>query len=401
SPYPPSGYGAVSVVPDGWAVGELPGPSYSPFYRHLPVGPDGIVTERLPEDAGGFYGESPVDAFLLQTFKNTWVRLEYLHWNYERPGDTTLGAPLLGVDDPRQTFPVTVGTTLQGFAYVENLGPLNLRDNQGLRASIGLPIGAGAIEANIFSFQEGRSGLDRTIEDPPVGSSTGTYIATSTYLDNQRSRNVFLYDVSFAANFTSDFWGAEINYVVDPLVPGPGFKIRPLFGFQFFDLEERLTQIGVFDQNGFLTTPQVTTIDSIAKNRIYAPQLGVRIEYVHRWFTIGVEPKIAFGINVYEDRVLADQVRSIADPTVVTTSRDEKFAPIGDIEVRGQVHLTRNFSLFISYQILIAAGITRPQNNIYYNDFGPNAPLSGIVVRPAFDNMVIQGLSVGGELRFR
>ncbi len=396
--------GAVVEVGDPWAAVQ-PGStyvgSYSPYYQHLPVGPDGIVTERLPEDLGGLYGESPLDAYLKSFAKNLWVRLEYLHWDYERPGDTTLGAPVLGVRDPREPFPVTVGTNLAGFAHVPSLGSLNLRDNQGLRATLGIPLTVGSVELSIFSFEEGRTGMAEDMGDPRVGATLQNFIATSTYTDGEIGHNLFLYDRYFSADFTSDFWGGEANFIFDPLVPGPGFKLRPLIGFHFFDLEERLMQHGVYDQNGFLTTPLISTIDSTAKNRIYAPQIGLRFEYVSRWFTVGVEPKMVFGINVYKDRVVTDDMRSFADPVVLTEKTGTKFAPIGDFEVNGRVHLTRSFSVFVSYHILVAAGISRPQNNIYYDDHGPNAPQTAIVVRPSFDNMVIQGLSVGGELRFR
>jgi len=400
-PCPPT----VSSMGPGLPAAGMVRDSYSPFYQSRPLGPDGIVTDRFPEDVGGLYGESPLDAYLSQIVKDSWVRLEYLSWTYQRPGETILGSPIQGVRDPRVDFPVTVGVTQVGFAHVENLGSLNLRDEQGLRATLGIPTNTGTFEANIFSFQEGRTGMEEVINPPAVGQPVGVtlfdFIATSTYTNGQVGPNLFLYDESFRANFTSDFWGAEANFVFDPLTPGPGFNVRSLFGFRFVDLQERLSQVGVFDQNGFLQTPQISTIDSIAKNRVYAPQIGLRAEYVNRWFTIGFEPKIAFGVNVYKAQVLADKIRSPGDPAVLTKATNEKFAPIGEFQVNGRVHVSRNFSLFVSYQILIAAGITRPHENIFYNDFGSTAPLTGIVVKPAFENMVIQGLSVGGELRFR
>ncbi len=377
--------------------------SYSLFYQDLPVGPDGIVTEQLPEDLGGLYGRSPLDDFVMDVVRSTWVRLEYLHWNYKRPGDTILGAPIQGVKDPREPFPVTIGTTLGGFAHVESLSGLNLRDNQGIRATVGVALNGGTIEGSIFSFAEGRTGMKEDLPKPEdkVGRTLLEYIATSTLTNGEIGHNLFLYDKSFSAYFTSDFWGAEAILVTDPLVPGPGIKLRSIFGFRFYSLEERLVQRGEFDQNGFLIDPLVSTIDSDAKNRIYAPQIGLRLEYVHPLFTVGVEPKMVFGINVYKTRVLTDKLRGFEDPTFMTEREGTKFAPIGDFEVNGRLNLSRNFSLFVSYHILVAAGITRPQNNIYYDDYGPEAPKPGIIVKPAFDNMVIQGLSVGGELWLR
>ena len=391
-------YGLAQIAPDGIAVRD----NHTPFYQGMPVGYDGIVTEQLPEDSGGFYGESPADIFLSRLVKNTWVRLEYLHWNFDRPGDALLGTAVQGVVDPREPFVVTVGTQQDGVAHVEDLGDLYLRDNQGLRVTVGIPFTTGSIEANAFSFQSGTDSLERIIDPPPTGTLLQEFVATSTFLNGQQSQNLFLYDQSFRADFESDLWGAEVNYLADPLVPGEGFKIRPLVGFHYWHIEERLTQVGVFDQNGYLVdSPLVSTIDSQAGNRIYAPQLGLRMELVHKWFTIGFEPKIAFGVNVFDAQVLADQIRGFDDPTVVTKERGEKFAPVGDFEVNGRIHVTDALSFFLSYHITVASGITRPQYNIYYNDFGTDAARTGIVVNPAFDHMIMQGLSVGGEFRFR
>ena len=49
---------------------------------------------------------------------------------------------------------------------------------------------------------------------------------------------------------------------------------------------------------------------------------------------------------------------------------------------------------------MVASGISRPADNIFYNDNGSAQP-AGIVVDPSFQRMVWQGLTVGGELKFR
>jgi len=57
--------------------------------------------------------------------------------------------------------------------------------------------------------------------------------------------------------------------------------------------------------------------------------------------------------------------------------------------------------VFVSYQVMFASGISRPANNIFYNDNGPDPNPPAIVVDPSFKSMVWQGLTVGGELKFR
>src|SRR5262249_2274599 len=141
-------------------------------------------------------------------------------------------------------------------------------------------------------------------------------------------------------------------------------------------------------------------IDSDVNNRVYAPQLGVRFEYVHPWVTIGLEPKVAFGVNTINADVSTHHLRSPGDPTVSTRKSDTSFAPVGDFSVYGKLHLRDNFTINVGYQIIIAGGISRPANNIFYNDNGSAQP-AAIVVAPTFDRMIWQGLTLGGEIRFR
>jgi hypothetical protein len=58
------------------------------------------------------------------------------------------------------------------------------------------------------------------------------------------------------------------------------------------------------------------------------------------------------------------------------------------------------FSLYAGYNFTYLFRVTRPHDNIYYNDNGPNAP-PGVVVNADTQDMHIQGLNVGGEIRFR
>ena len=144
----------------------------------------------------------------------------------------------------------------------------------------------------------------------------------------------------------------------------------------------------------------VSDINSNVDNRIYAPQFGMRFEWVDQWFTLGIEPKVAFGVNQYDATVRTDRLRSAGDPTVITSANGSRFAPVGDFSVYGKIHLRDNFSLFVSYQVMIASGISRPGDNIFYNDNGSTQP-AAIVVDPSFRSMVWQGLTVGGEVKFR
>ena len=179
-----------------------------------------------------------------------------------------------------------------------------------------------------------------------------------------------------------------------------GLIVRGLGGFRYFDFHERLFQRGTFNQQGALDPPLVSDIDSDVNNRVYAPQLGVRFEYVHPWVTFGFEPKVAFGVNTIDADVSTNHLRSPGDPAVSTRKSDTRFAPVGDFSVYTKLHLRDNLTLNVGYQIIIADGISRPANNIFYNDNGPSQP-AAIVVDPGFRRMIWQGLTLGGEIRFR
>jgi hypothetical protein len=398
--YAPAPYDASNSWP-AWGVpafdnyADGPGAT-APQYG---AGPDGLVTEQISGDKGFDYEDSPYDRFLIAVAKSMWLRGEYLQWNFEGPGNQLLGSQVAGVVDASKPFQATVAGQ-PATAQVPTTRDLHFRNVQGFRGTLGLSTTAGDLEANYFVFNRAQSSQFLGVAPAPVlAPETQVQYATSTLLNGQPSNNLFLYDSSFALSQNTQMFGAEANWVAKSPYDH-GLVVRPLAGFRFIDFHERLFQQGTFNQQGFLDPPLVSTIDSDANNRIYAPQLGMRFETVNQWLTLGFEPKVAFGVNNYNAFVRTDRLRSPGDPAVATTEKGKHFAPIGDFSVYGKLHLRENFSIFGSYQIMVASGITRPGGNIYYNDTGSSNP-AGVVVDAGFQRMVWQGFTVGGELRFR
>lgn len=398
--YAPAPYDASNSWPawgvpayDNYADGP---PAGSPPYG---AGPDGLITEQISGDRGFDYEDSPLDRFLIATTKSMWLRGEYLQWNFDGPGNVLLGSPVAGVVDASKPFQATVAGQ-PATAQVPTTSGLRFRNVQGFRGTIGLNTNAGALEANYIVFSRAQSSQFLGVEPAPVlAPETQIQYATSTLINGQPSNNVFLYDSSFSVTQNTQMFGAEANWVAKSPYE-EGFVTRPMVGFRYLDFNEALHQVGVFNQQGQLDPPLVSFIDSDVTNRVYAPQIGLRLEMVHRWMTIGFEPKVAFGVNNYNASVGTFHLRSPGDPAVNTTQSGSKFAPIGDFSFYGKLNLRDNFSLFGSYQIMVASGISRPANNIFYNDNGSANP-AAIVVDTAFDRMVWQGFSVGAELRFR
>ncbi len=235
-----------------------------------------------------------------------------------------------------------------------------------------------------------------------------------------------VFDVGYEADYDSKLWGTEAKLMFEY---GPNFNsvsIRPLVGFRYMSFDERFRQVGfssftsniirgertaytvdnpLFDPIGptQILRPgpvRASIIDSETENTLFGVQAGTRIEYEHKWFTLGVEPKISLGLNSYEAQVTTINLRNASDGVVRTSDDDLTFAPVFDVAMYGKVHLTPYFSLHAGYNFTYLFQVTRPVDNIVYNDNGPNAP-PGVVLDTETVDMHIQGLTIGGEFRFR
>ncbi|WP_299460480.1 BBP7 family outer membrane beta-barrel protein, partial [uncultured Gimesia sp.] len=151
------------------------------------------------------------------------------------------------------------------------------------------------------------------------------------------------------------------------------------------------------------TTPVAlfeTTIDSATNNKLYIPQAGIRMEFVHPWFTISAEPKVGFGVNNYNGSVLTDQFLSAADPTHVTTISNTRFAPTFEFGVNARFHLSESFTFNVGYNFLWANQIARPGTITYYNESSSNLT-NGVSLQAqnSLDSYTLHGLVIGGEIR--
>ena len=408
-PAPPPGMyapGAYDGPAESVAAYDYPNPRHTYGRQQYGAGPDRLITERLPDDNGGFYEDTPVDRFLTAVVKSTWLRVEYMNFTFDKPGSTLLGSRVAGIVDPSKPFRTTVADQ-PATARVPTTEALHFRNVQGLRGTIGLPTSIGSFEASFLGFERAHSEQIQVV--PPPGDLTGAspvlnpaaqiQIATSTLTNGQVGTNLFLYDKSFQIFQNSQLFGGEANWIGKSPYE-TGLVVSPLAGFRYFDFRERLFQRGTFNQLGQLDPALVSDINSDVNNRVYAPQIGMRFEFVQPWLTLGVAPKVAMGVNTYDADVSTNHLRSPGDPAVSTSKSGTRFTTVGDLSVYARINVRENFSLNVGYQLFVAGGMSRPANNIRYNDNGPSQP-AAIVVDPSFRNMVWQGLTVGGEFRFR
>lgn len=391
-PFPP---GTVPGAPPvaGYGFGEPPVPGIG-YY-----GADGIVTKRVPEeDSWDEYG--PIEQMLMSMARNTWLRVEYLNWQVEDPGFEFLGAPL-NVQDPQNfvvfdpnNFPQQLGT-----ARVPTLNDIGLDANNGIRLVYGMPLTVGELEFSGFIMEQASDHWEAP-ELPSVGAPFATLIATPVLTNGTVQNQVLLYDTAYKVDYTSEFYGAQAEVVFDGFgLPGEGLHLRPTIGGRYLNFRESMSQVGVSSAFGTVT-PLVTTIDSDTNNHLYGTVLGARLELVHRWFTVGIEPKIGLNLNSYSASVATNNLRQEADPYVKTKEDGTIFSPVAELRAYLRVNVTENFSVFGGYDWFYIGNATRPYDNIYYNDNGLSQP-PAIVVDTKHRDLMIHGLMVGGELRFR
>ncbi len=445
----------VDGVPEGYQVGygypdaslDGYGPEYNPRSMVPPAtyGVPQTIYQLIPQNRGILYDEDIARIKMVRNqLSGSWARIEYLNYSMKNPGDTLLGAPIAGVANPREDFVVQVldGTgnlTTVGTARVMDMSPVDLQHMQGARVRFGIATGNaeylgsfwGIESVSRFSAGELNRYTDRIIENwyanplvvpPPDINPNAHFIATSLLDNGVASSLLVLYDRDFQVKYNVKTWGAEANIAYLVRRPGIyGWKLQTLLGFRHESHLEELIQRGSFDNrsgidlNSFLPVelgglglgpivpPINNEIYSETRNRRYALQVGLRSQWISEHLIVGVEPKIAFGVNRYKARVRTRDLRDstippIQDDGIVETElQDTVFAPTFDLGINARLKVTKSFSITAGYNFIYMWNNARADDVIYYNDAGLAVP-PAIVVRPDEQAMWVQGFTVGGEI---
>ena len=393
----PAGSGSYSAQP-------FAPPGASPYMpaSYQPAGPS-IQPDLFVPDANMINtdpgDDRPLGIFLHNTFDRSWIRLEYLNWSIDNPGNQLLGVqfnPATGVADVRDPFPVfDANAQFLGLAHVNDLSSVSFDDNHGIRGTFGKETTWGEFQANVWGIDSrGGAFTDQTI--PQIG----VFAATSTNTMGAAGNNVFLWDESFTADYTTDLWGGEIKFLLDRGSWPEGFSLRPLVGFQLFQFDDQLTQVGDFNAGGTQITRRAY-IDSEIHNNIFGPTLGFHVKGEVGPITVGFEPKVALAINSIRGRVSTFQLRSFADGLDQEADTDWELSPILQANAYVRVKLNEYFSLFGSWDATYLTRISRAGSSIDYNDnasiANPNAP-PDIGYANTLNGMFLEGFSFGGEL---
>ncbi len=354
------------------------------------------------------YEPGPLDKFLGNITKNSWVRTEYLLWKISSPStNKMLGAPLEGIDDPREGFNLL---GLNEFGLVVDIGievpkmhGMNLNDNNGIRMTYGVPLTFGEVEVSGFILNQASDdktlvpSLDVPNPDFPFFNRNPALLATSYTTDgvlNTPPDGLVFYDTKFEMSIATNIWGAEANLVLDTSQPGEGIKIDPLFGFRYLSINEEFKQFGQYDDLQSLGLPSARAASSSeALNNLYGGTAGLRVRFVHRWFTLGVEPKVTLGANSFKNTVTS------TDFNTVNAFYDEgtHFAAIGELNLFARFHVHENVSLHVGWTGMQAHKVSRADENIVYQEIDS---VVAARVDSTTKTLLTYGLTVGGEVRF-
>ncbi|QDT63410.1 BBP7 family outer membrane beta-barrel protein [Calycomorphotria hydatis] len=346
--------------------------------------------------------------------KGVWGRLEYLHWSMTDPGDVYIGEPYLASAGGTAIVPPTDLTDLDtttdandgGFTSSQGIGfdwsSVQLKDTNGIRATVGMPTNMGAaVEWSIFGLDQRGMQFSRTT--PPA-------VILPTLANNELLDGFLIFNQGANFSYTSDVWGTDVTFVIDSLKPpGEGFHIYPLAGFAVRQLDFNLNEEFVsFDPT--TTTYTRSRIGASAKNVLWGPTMGVRMELEHRWFHLGVEPALFFGFNSSGEEVNATNVLGFDDTNVRS---DFNFSPSLELNCYGRFKVKEYMWLTVGYDLMRILRVVRPENDFDYNVTTTSGtqttianinagtdPVTGVDVAPIHDAdpFTISGLSVGLQI---
>lgn len=370
TPWITSGYGPAVGYP-GANTGYTPpsGPVYD----------DGMIVDHqsLQFDDGEL-AETPIEKAIKRGLHSSWVRFDYLHWHIDDPGDVLVGESTTTIGDGflTQYYPLNGNRDLADEYFRDvDLERIGLRDVSGVQTTIGLPTTIGTFELSGFMLQQAS---DEVIarDLPGVGPSFFGFLSAPLNVGITTTINgepvdagtaaTVLFNNSFLTRVTTDVWGAEFNWIMDPVEPGEGYKwFRPLLGFRYLALQEQMRVNGTnidLDTGEFLNAGKVSVENF---NNIYGPQFGWRTELVHRWFTIGVEPKFTLGANSFLGSMRTSDL--YGDGPVNEKIREGEFCAVGDLDVYARIPLGEYCAFFVSYNLTIASDVARPWDNARYD----------------------------------
>ena len=330
-----------------------------------------------------------------EAISGTYMRLEYLGWDIQEPGNNLLGAPIAGVDDPRDPFLVQTATGSIGVAESLSTDRVDFQEINGIRGTVGIPFRYATLEGSFWGLEQGQ----HTIQDRQFLRNNNAvnprFIAVGLRSDGQVGNRRCCCSTSRSqADYTASAWGSDVNLILprEESAPGPGLPAARRLPLP--ELSTSRCRCAACSTTARARTRRSAS-SLIRSNRrsarkrtttSTAAQVGFKADFKHEFFTLAFEPKLAFGANDYSVRVTTDDLRSFDDPTLDPGPDDlddpptnsvtgrTVFSPTVDLGFSAEVHLTDWFHVRAGYNFIWTGNLARADRAIYYNDIGNASP---------------------------
>ncbi|WP_437201397.1 BBP7 family outer membrane beta-barrel protein [Planctomicrobium sp. SH664] len=412
-PWAPPGVqqsGYHSMIDSGPAYPQAWGaPQYCP-----PGNAEQVMAQLVPGGPYCYDTDSRAHLDFSEAMAGSYFRLDYLLWDITDGKGTLLGAPVsssadLSGQDRNNRLPAVdpiTGPRALTSAIVPSIGEASKNDLNGLRATLGVPMVNGVLEAEIFTLQQAE--WNRSIYpfvDQPFSGLTDTQIGATTLLNNgvPVANRMILYSQDYHASLKSDLWGTEGNWVFNPFTPNVPLEWSGIVGFRYLQLKDQLRINGtdIPDPVNDPTNALNHEILSLARNQIFGPQIGLRATTTVSRLQLFSELKLIAGINRVSDSVHTEQIFSSTEANVTDADTVTRFAPMLDLSVYGKFQMNDYLTIFAGYDFLIGGGFSRSYNNIDYNSPGSVTAPSLLGLKHEKDSFMAHGLTLGGELTWR
>jgi hypothetical protein len=334
--------------------------------------------------------QRPIEKFLNNVAKRSWLRLEYMNWDFRRPGSHIIGAPVTGLQNFSESFDTANRRDAveipAGTALIPNMSTIDLQDKSGMRGTLGVALNGGTMELSVFGFEKGSDLYSETgLQDFRLAGfeslgldvlpNYAVPLLTDGAISDVNSMNAFVFDDSISANMTTQMWGAEMTLLQEAYMPGQLVNWQWLGGFRYLSLDESFNFRGVYN-NGGTAADEVTQIQSATVSNIYGPEVGGRATIAYGRVAASVTPRVMLGLNDYMART------NYIDRTgllVQSTDSDVEFSTITQLSFTTEVAVNDYCTLFAGYDFMWLPRVTRPFSNIRYDStpaigggFNPN-----------------------------
>jgi hypothetical protein len=369
-----------------------------------------------------FDSQQPVERFLGELTKRSWMRFQYLHWDFDDAGSGSIGAPVLNLSpiDPLTVFDNQNGGISTGVGVIPTIDGLGNSDNSGARGTWGLDLNGADFELEFFgtkknSFESTKtniSGFRPVTIDPISLEVTGAEIGTVTRPNivipllssgapaQANAANYLIFDSSFSTNITSQIWGAEATLLSETYIPDSGFSWQWLGGFRYVNYDEQFGLRGVFNDGGAMAD-EVTQLTAKTQNNMYGPEAGFRAQVNHQYFTFSATPRVAMTLNNYRAKTTVNSLRGNLTPTGGEESGVD-FTPVVQVSFLGELHLNENFSMYGGYDFMWIYRMTRPYDNLQYlsSPGVAGATVPDIAQQVDHESFALEGLTFGCVFRY-